>query len=228
MSLLSGTLSVARYRVVGIDPRLSLQQLNEAFSPLRLKAVSLKHSRVEMASGWVKPLGLALEDLPQDAEWGLSESRLGEGVLLRMRVEKRKVPNQLLQAMTKQKIVKLEERRQGKGVSRDEKKAIAEEVRYELLERALPQIAHFDAYWNLEQHTVSFFSVAKQARVAFEDLFRKSFSAPQGFMLVPIQPPLLGLTPNEWAEDRATKDSRLHALSLCVPSNMTLGSSHST
>jgi recombination associated protein RdgC len=227
MSLLSGSISIARYRVVGMNARLSLQQLNETFAPLRLKAVSLKQSRVEMTSGWVKPLGLALEDLPQDADWGLSESRIGDGVLLRMRVEKRKVPNQLLQAMTKQKLAKLEERRQGKPVSRDEKKSIAEEVRYELLERALPQIAHFDAYWSLEQQTVAFFSIAKQARVTFEELFRKSFSQPHGFMLVPVAPPLLGLTPKEWTAERATEDSRLHALGLCVPSNMTLGSVHS-
>ena len=196
MTLFSGGFSLSRYRVLGLAKNIKLTEAGHKFQKFQAKPIKIRGNR-ELSYAWEKPILGEKEDFVGD-HWDLSSCEYEGGFLLRIRIEKRKVPTSLLQLMFKENLAKEEEKREGKPLGRNARKELLEETRLELLDKCLPQIGYCDVYWDLPSEEVLLYSTSKAMQSIFEDLFRKSFCEHLDLNLVKIAPPLLGLSEEEW------------------------------
>lgn len=216
MGIQSGSLSLCRYRVLGAGKtKFSLKELNALLENFKSSPIKLTGVKKEELSGWVRPIGIDKITDDPEAHWDLSHSQADEGFLLRMRLEKRKVPVQLLQLIYKQKHYE-ETSKSAKPISPKGRKELKEAVKLDLTGRALPQIAHVDAYWRDRTGELMLFGTGKKLRETFETLFQQTFAAPLGLTLVRVEPPLLGLNRQQW-EDSGVASETLGRLSLATP-----------
>ncbi len=205
MSLQQGSFSLTRYRVVGRRKRLSIAELNQNLFSYQAAPITLKRAAREMTYGWVLPDNPELEDAAGDRQdsWDLSDCLFEDGILLRIRLDKKSVSSQLQQALVRQRWLDIEKHEKtdagaGKESSRVQRKQILDQVKEELLELSLPTISFVEAYWKDQEDVVYLFSQSKMARDAFEELFRKTFGETHNLSLFRILPPLMGLTPEAW------------------------------
>ncbi len=213
MGLFHGSLALSRYRILGLTKKISLSELNEHFVPLQSKKLKLQGSHKEEQTGWTSPLLPMLEELAQHGSWDMSHCQLEDGFQLRMQVERRRLPANLLQLVTKDRLSK----EKNKAIKRAERKRLVAETRSELVGLALPAVHFVDIFWDYPNHEVLVFSASKGDCKRFEDLFNRTFCGPLQFMLVKVTPPLFGLSEKEWSSGDAAKDT-LSKLSLTVPS----------
>lgn len=199
MGLQSGSITLTRYKLLGLK-KPSLSQLGQELPRYQAKRVKLGGIRTPEKALWVMPDTPDMEDIPFDGHWDMSHCQFGDGFLLRMRVEKRKISAELASIIFKEKLQTAEHEKQ-RNLSRREKRELKDEVKIELVEKSLPNISYVDAYWNSEDQSVILFSASKKLQGLFEDLFKKSFSDPLDAMLVRVDPPLLGLTEDDWIGD---------------------------
>jgi DNA recombination-dependent growth factor C len=210
-----GSLSLCRYRLVGGTGRPNkLAELNGLLEPHKLGPLLLQGKGKEEEVGWVRPVGLDNLNPPPDAPWDLSHAQLDDGFLLRMRLLRRKVPASLLQIVYRQRFFAHEEKT-GRAPAPKERRDLRESVKVELLERALPTIAHVDAFWRDREGELMLFSASKKTAETFERLFTASFAGPLGLTVVRIEPPLLGLAFADWDDEDASAEAigRLSAAS---------------
>ena len=213
MSLHQGSLSMCRYRLIGTNKKFRLAKLNELLEPYKAAEVKLSGVHREELCGWVKPIGLDDNDpgLP-NVHWDMAAGQLEDGFVLRMRCEKRTVPSQLLQLIYKQRLANLEESKSG----RKEKRKLRDQIKRELLTKALPAISYIDAYWQDEYGLLYLMTTGKSARLSFEKLFTATFADHLDLTLLQVQPPLLGLSEDQWS-DGAAADEVINRLSLTFP-----------
>ena len=215
MGLQSGSVSLCRYRLLGAGKRHRLSQLGDLLESHKAGPLKLSGVHSEERVGWVRPVGLDNVELPPDAPWDLTHCQVDDGFVLRLRIERRKVPATLLQLVYKQRFHEVEAKT-GKTPGPKDRKDLREEVKKELMARALPTLAHLDAFWRDEEGELALFTTGKKARELFEGLFLKTFAQPLGQTLVRIDPPLMGLTRDQW-EDSQVASETLGRLSLTTP-----------
>ncbi len=195
MGFQNGSFSLTRYRVIGRENRLSIAELNKKFAGFQAGHVKLQNATHELEYGWVLPENPELENRAElEDKWSLSDCLYEDGIMLRMRLEKRSVPQALVNIVAKKRWqdTKAEEA-DAKAEERVQKKQIVDEVKDELLRMALPSISYLDAFWKDQDDVIYLFSQGKSTREAFEDLFRKSFGTAHNLTLIRILPPVLGL-----------------------------------
>jgi len=197
MGLHSGKASMCRYRVLGLKKKTSLTELGANLEPFKAKKIRVSGSLTTEQCGWVRPVGLDKEILSDSDHWDLSDCRLGEGLVMRCRIESKKVPSSLLQAVVRERIVKKNARRE-KPISAKEKRQILQETKTELLESALPNLTYVDLYWNLSSDELILFATTKKSCELFEQIFYKTFCENAGLCLVKLNPPLHVLTEEDW------------------------------
>lgn len=195
MGFQNGSFSLTRYRVLGREKRLSISELNKKFAGFQAGTLKLQNSTRELEYAWVLPENPELDDRGTTEEsWTLSDCLFEDGILLRIRVEKRNVPTQLLNIVSKKRWLETKaEEADAKSEERVMKKQIVDEVKEELLRMSLPTLSYIDAYWKDQEDSIYLFSQGKSARECFEDLFRKTFGQAHNLTLVRILPPVLGL-----------------------------------
>jgi len=218
LGIQQGSITLCRYRLLGDHRRrLGLSRLNELIEPYKAKPLALTGLHKEEMVGWVRPVGLesATLDLPPDAPWDMSDCRVDDGFVLRLRIERRKVPAALLQILYKQEFYQ-ETLRTGKTPGPTERRELRDLMQAELMGRALPTLSHVDVYWRDEAGELMLFNTGKKVRSLFEALFTNSFSSHLGLTLVAIEPPLIGLTREQW-EDSQVASETLGRLSLATP-----------
>jgi recombination associated protein RdgC len=215
----SGTVSLSRFRMLNAEKSYKLNELNPLLENYRSGPISLKKIGKELSFGWVRPLGLDDIELPPDAHWDMTHTRVGDGYMMRMRVEKRAVPAPLVQILYKQEIYKFQAE-SGELPARKERTQIKDDLKRELLSKSLPAISHVDAYWNEKRSDLTVFSTSKAAKTILIDLFMKSFGDSLGITIVPIEPPLLGLSSEEW-EDADSAEETLDLMQQTVPLSFT-------
>src|SRR5438105_2967969 len=135
MTIQQGSLSLSRYKVLGFRKSLKLADMNKHFLPLRAKPLRLQGVHKPVLVGWVPPVGLGI-DVSQ-TEWDLSDCRLDEGFLLRLRLERRQVPGPLLQLLVRQELEQVAARR-SKPIKRPERQQIVNDLKTELMSKTLP------------------------------------------------------------------------------------------
>lgn len=195
MGFQNGSFSLTRYRVLGREKRLSVGELNAKFMGFQAGALKLQNSTHELAYGWVLPDNPELDDKREiEDSWTLSDCLFEDGILLRLRIEKRTVPQQLLNIVARKRWLETKAEEADAGAEeRVQKKQIVDEVKEELLRMSLPTLSFVDAFWKDQDDVVYLFSQGKATRECFEDLFRKTFGAAHGLTLIRILPPVLGL-----------------------------------
>jgi DNA recombination-dependent growth factor C len=209
-------LSLCRYRLLGgTGRRNSLASLNELFAAYRSGPVKLSGVTREEVVGWVRPLGLDMVGDEVEDVWDLTHCEIDEGFLLRMRIERRKAPAQLIQMIYKQRFL-AHQRESGKAPGPKLRKELKEQVKMELTTRALPQLAYVDAFWRDREGELMLFATGKKLRDTFQRLFHETFATALGLTLVSIDPPLMGLARDAW-EDSAVASETLGRLSLATP-----------
>src|SRR5690606_18857293 len=105
MGIASGSLSVSRYRLLGKRSRWSIAQLSELMADHQAGPIKLSGVHKEEVTGWVRPLCATEAELPEGSDWDMSHAHLSDGYLLRLRIERRKVPASLIQAVFREKFV---------------------------------------------------------------------------------------------------------------------------
>lgn len=219
MGIQSGSLSLCRYRLIGGKNRISLGELNSLLEAYKAGPIKLSGVQKEETQGWVRPLGIDKLSDALEGHWDMSHAQVAEGFLLRLRVERRKVPSQLLQHLYKQKF-KEHEQASGKPPGPKLRKELKEQLKLELTGRALPQLAHVDAYWRDRDGELTLFATGKKLREIFEMLFHQTFGDALGMTLVRIDPPLMGLGHDAWV-DTSIASEALGKLSLTTPVTFT-------
>ena len=164
----------------------------------------------ELLFGWVRPASFTPEEdvLLDDRHWDASDCLTDAGTLLRLRVERRKVPAQLFQMLLQQQIAKQTSQQPDKPLSRAEKKQIIDSLKEELIGSCLPSIKHCDALWRDKRGDILVFSTNKGELKIFEDLFRETFAKPLGFTFILELPPILGMSESELDDKKSVPSSR--------------------
>ena len=117
--------------------------------------------------------------------------------------------------LAKDRLAKKEAKR-GKPIGAKERKQLWAETKDEMLALALPDLQFVECYWNTDTHQLFLFSTSKKTQAIFEELFVKSFCTPWGYQLVKIDPPLLGLSGDDWSNQKAVA-SKLEKITHTVP-----------
>lgn len=228
MGLASGNVTLVRYKILGQDKPLSAARIEALLAPRRARAVRLEGVEAEELSGWARPSAAgedvdspdkAANELSRDSDaWHASDAQVGEWLLLRLRIERRKVPTSLFQLMFRQKILALAEKR-GKPVARAERLTIREELRKDLVRRTLPNLSWIDASWRDRTGDLLLFGSSEKVRQIFEEQFRKTFAEPLELEMVRVAPPLAGLDhlePKMWTDAKRAAQM-MTQLSTLVP-----------
>lgn len=203
LGLIKGSISLCRYRLVG-ENKFSLEKLNNQFRKYQSGLLELGNgSAKEMRAGWVMPSGLDIEEERYGDYWDLSDCEVDEGYLLRLRIERKKIPTEYFQIMLRQKLDQINLERD-KPLGKNARKIVSDELKENLLSKALPVISYIDAYWRTDG-LVTLFSTAKKNKEIFEDFFIKTIAITMGSALVPLAPPLLGLSAGQWELSEKTE-----------------------
>lgn len=216
MSIHGGTFSLSRYRVLGRRRSLNFSDLGANFKNRQLKPFRMHSSAKELVFGWDFPHEI-YEEVDRPKVWDIADCRFDEGIWLKVRIEKRAVPKQLLSLMFQQKLQQETQRRQGKAPGRNWRKSHLDALKEELLQQSLPSISFFEAYWRDGRDEISLFTGNKTHHGMFLDLFQESFGKPLGLSLVPYRAPLMGFNKAEWHADLIDENQILSEIDRLLP-----------
>jgi hypothetical protein len=167
MGLRKGTVSFSRYRLIGALPDHFPEFFNERIRKNAFQTVWC--TAEEKAAGWTD-----LED-PLDTDFPYASYALGRYLLFSLRIDRKSVAPSLLRLrVTEAERSKLKETGQ-KKLYREQREAIREAVRLELLGRTLPVPSFFEVCWSVPENTLIFCSLSDKVFEDLQELFRDSF-----------------------------------------------------
>ena len=225
MSLVSGALSLSRFEIHFEKRRSSFSwnQLNKLIDPWKAGPLTLERKIAPVMAGWVFPTGarageLSEEDLPPDHPWDLEMSATNGVIVLRLRIEKRQVPNQLLQELYRNEIYHLTAKL-GHPPKSAEKKQLKQDLQNQLAQRTLPQVSYVEGLWFVNEDTLWVATTGKRLRDTFIEHFTKTFLEPLKAVALDVSAPLVAfksLNPEDKGESPVARDA-LKLLSSAVP-----------
>lgn len=180
MGILSNTVSICQYQVVGDLPAGDLFEF--ASTGLSQQAFrSIDSTLDELSSGWV-----TLDD-HQVSEFSAPSAFWRDHYLTAtLRRDQRKIPAALLKAYCRVAEEEFLVEHPGlRRVPKQKREEIKEAVQLRLLAKTLPIPAVYDMVWDTRSQTVSFASLSQKITDAFEEEFKKAFP---GLRLVLIHP----------------------------------------
>jgi hypothetical protein len=167
MGLRKGTVSFSRYRLIGALPDHFPDFFNERIKKYAFQTVW--RTAEEKAAGWT-----GLED-PLDTDFAYASYALGRYLLFSLRIDRKSVAPSLLRLrVSEAEKIKLKETGQ-KKLYREQREAIRESVRLELLGRTLPTPSFFEVCWSVPENTLIFCSLSDKVIEDLQGLFRDSF-----------------------------------------------------
>ena len=167
MGLRKGSISFSRYRLTGSLPDHFPEFFNERIKKNAFQTVW--RTAEEKATGWT-----GLDD-PLDTDFPYASYAQGRYLLFSLRVDRKSVAPSLLRLrMTEAERSKLMETGQ-KKLYREQREAIREAVRLELLGRTLPVPSFFEICWSVPENTLIFCSLSDKVFEDLQELFRDSF-----------------------------------------------------
>lgn len=215
MGIIQGSISLCRYKLLGAGRKIGMSELNSLVDSYKSGPIKLSNIFKEEVVGWVRPSGIDNVDLPPDADWDMSHCQVDDGFLLRMRIEKRKAPAQLMQLLYKQKFFE-ESKADGKPPGPKARREMRDQLKLDLTSRALPVISHIEAYWNERSGDLMLFTTSKRAREHFEQLFHLTFASQLDQTLIRIDPPLMGMGRDALSDSQVAMET-IDRLSLTTP-----------
>jgi recombination associated protein RdgC len=167
MGLRKGTVSFTRYRTIGALPDRFPDFFNERIRKNAFEA--LWRTAEEKAAGWT-----GLED-PLDRDFPYASYAQGRYLLFSLRIDRKSVAPSLLRLrVTEAERNKLKETGQ-KKLYREQRDAIREAVRLDLLARTMPIPSFFEICWSVADGTLTFCSLSDKVAEELQALFRDSF-----------------------------------------------------
>lgn len=167
MGLLSRTASFVRYSVEGQLPenfwdfaaeriaRFAFQDIDDTFD--------------EYSIGWV-----AIDNM-FDSSFAHASYAVGDQIVLAMRIDERKVSATLLKKFSLKEEERVKKEHRAPRLSRGHREQIKEDVRLQLVKKALPLPSVYELSWNLADNTILFFSTSAKAQSILEDFFKDCF-----------------------------------------------------
>jgi hypothetical protein len=110
-----------------------------------------------------------------DSDFAHASYAVGDQVVLSLRIDERKVSNTLLKKFSLKEEERLKKERQIPRLSRNQRVQIKEDIRLQLIKKALPLPSVYELSWNLANNTVLFFSISAKAQSILEDFFKECF-----------------------------------------------------
>lgn len=167
MGIRKGTLSFSRYRLIG-----NLPDHFPAFFDERIRRHAFQtvwRTADEKAAGWT-----GLED-PLDTDFPYASYAQGRYQLFSLRVDRKSVAPSLLRLrIMETERSKLAETGQ-KKLYREQREAIRETTRLELLGKTLPVPSFFEICWSVSDNTLYLCSLSDKVFEELQELFRESF-----------------------------------------------------
>ena len=170
MGFLSSSTSFTRFQVSEeVPPSLYSDAIN------RLKKFAFRdidESAEERSFGWV-----AMENM-LDTRWSAAPPEKGEYLAFTLRLDTRRIAPAVFKKHLQIALLRAEAeaKEQGrKGVSRERKKELKEQVRLKLMARALPVPAVFDVVWSTTSGVVYLATTNSKVCEMFTNLFTDTF-----------------------------------------------------
>ncbi|MFW6323838.1 MAG: recombination-associated protein RdgC [Desulfovibrionales bacterium] len=179
MGILSASTSFTRYRIAEDVPDTLWPEVVARLKAHRFQEI--EDTAEERSFGWVS------FDEMLDADFSQSPPEKGEYITFALRLDTRRI-----QAAVKKKHTRLAleeykrniEEQGRKGITREERDEILEQVRLKLLTRTLPVPAVFDVVWNTAASRIYLGSTRDKIQEMFEEIFYHTF----GLQLIPLHP----------------------------------------
>jgi recombination associated protein RdgC len=168
MGLLKGSLTFSRYRVVGALPDRFPDFFNERI--LRCAFQNVWRTADEKAAGWT-PLENVL-----DTDFSHASYAQGRYMLFSLRVDRKAVAPSLLRLRILEAEGKQLRESGQKKLYREQREAIRESVRLELLGKSLPVPSFYEICWSPPDNTLLFCSLSDKVSEELRGLFEESFS----------------------------------------------------
>lgn len=178
MGILSGSMSVRRYRAAGTVPDDFRTVYADALADHAFREPREWNPGVE-AVGWCQIHNLLDTEFDDLNQWLYNEY-----VVAALRIDKKSLPTKLLKAHLDKRVAEwCQENQQRKAPARI-KADIKEQLEREMLERTLPRVATHEFCWNLVEGHVLFHNTSDRVNDAFRQAFRHTF----GIALLPWSP----------------------------------------
>ncbi len=167
MSLIKGTLTLSKYRVIGSLPDNFRDFFDKQIKLFAFRELSIGES--EKSAGWT-----SLENV-LDTDFEYANYLLADYLIFSLRIDRKIISSSLL----KLKILEAERKfiaEKGKDkIYREERAEIKERVYLSLLKQTPPIPSFYEICWNVSQGWLLFGSLSEKAKEDFEDLFKRSF-----------------------------------------------------
>ncbi|MBW2466905.1 MAG: recombination-associated protein RdgC [Deltaproteobacteria bacterium] len=167
MGLISRTTTFVRYSVEGELPENFWEFAAERIAQYSFRDIDDTFD--EYSIGWV-----AVDNM-FDSAFAHASYAVGDQLVLSLRVDERKVSNTLLKKYTLKEEERIKKEHRAPRLSRGHRMQIKEDIRLQLLKKALPVPAVYDLSWNLATNTLLFFSTSTKAQSLLEDFFKDCF-----------------------------------------------------
>lgn len=177
MSLLAGSLTAARFLVLGPVPSenaMGLQLDADRFRPF-------EDGLEEERAGWCDWRNPLLT--PPDPDWMIQD----RFALFSLRVDTRRVPATILKAHVELRAQRIIEEKDLKGLGREARLSIQDEVKAELLQKVSPSTKVYEVAWDLKGGQLWTTAASSKASSGLVGLFMKTF----GCELQPMAPLVL-------------------------------------
>jgi hypothetical protein len=168
MGLLKGSITFSRYRIVGVLPDHFPEFFNERIR--RYAFQNVWRMTDEKAAGWTSvENGL-------DTDFPYASYAQGRYMLFSLRIDRKSVAPSLLRL----RILEAERKELAesgqKKLYREQREAIRESVRLELLGKTLPVPAFHEICWSVPDNVLTFCCLSDKVVEELQELFKESFS----------------------------------------------------
>jgi recombination associated protein RdgC len=168
MGLLKGTVTFSRYRVVGGLPDHFPEFFNERIR--RYAFQNVWRTSDEKAAGWT-----SVEN-PLDTDFPFASYAQGRYMLFDLREDRKAVPPSLLKIRIMEAERKTLAESGQKKLYREQRDAIKESIRLDLLGKTLPVPSFYEICWSVPDSTLTFCSLSDKVSGELQELFKESFS----------------------------------------------------
>lgn len=167
MGLLSRAATFVRYGVEGEVPENFWNFAAERIAQYSFQDIDDTFD--EYSIGWV-----AVDNM-FDNSFAHASYAVGDYIILALRIDERKVSKGLLNKFTLKEEERIKKEKQVPRLSRNHRLRIREDIRLQLVKKAMPLPAVYDMVWNLADNTVLFFTTNAKAQSILEDFFKECF-----------------------------------------------------
>lgn len=166
MGAFSGSVNARAYRIVGVP---------DSWDTAILELTRSRFKELDPASGRDKTFGWVLAENPFSTEFTKESIFFGNCLVLSLRMDCVSVPPAQVKFHL-EKLVREKLKAEGREhLAKKERQELAEELRFEMLRRALPQIRVAEFVWDTESNRLWYFSRSPAMVDPFEELFKECF-----------------------------------------------------